>query len=87
MGVPCVPREITAYEALRSAVLLSGAGAGWLPFGLAAWRAAAPAAPLQPPQRRASAPSSPAAEAPRHGALPAAFAAIVLRLTQEAADA
>jgi len=84
-----VPRETTDYEELRSAALLIGPmpGAGWLPFGLAAWRTAAPATPLQPPQRRASEPSSPAAEAPRHGSLPAAFAAIVLRLTQEAVDA
>ncbi|ANT54508.1 helix-turn-helix domain-containing protein [Mesorhizobium amorphae] len=81
MGVPCVPRDITDYEELRSAALLIGRrpGSGWLPFGLAAWRTAAPATP---PQRRASEPSWPAAEAPRHGSLPAAFAAIVLRLTR-----
>ena len=76
-------RDVADYETLRGAALLSGLshGCALLPCGLAAWLTAV--SPL--PQQRLPSEASQSAEASHHGSLPAAFASIVLRLTQEAA--
>jgi hypothetical protein len=76
-------RDAADYETLRSEALLIGViQAGiLLPFGLAVWLTA-----LAPPRRLPSTAAQSAA-ASRSGSLPAAFASILWRLTQEAARA
>lgn len=84
---PC-QRDVTDYETLRSEALLVGRvqGSVLLQFGLAAWLTAGRPTPLLPRQHL-SRELPGLAEAPRQGALPAAVASIVFRLTQEAAHA
>jgi hypothetical protein len=71
-------RDVADYEKLRSEALLIGLGQGsvLLPCGLAAWLTALWSTPSL--QQRPSEP----AEAANRKSLPAAFASIILRLTQ-----
>jgi hypothetical protein len=76
-------RDAADYETLRSEALLMGASqAGTLlPFGLVVWLTAVA------PRRRLPSTAAQSAAASHSGFLPAAFASIVWRLTQEAAHA
>lgn len=80
--MPALQRDAADYEALRSAAL-RGDGRALLLRGLAAWLTAPPAPP-RPPVPSAAAGADGASCC---GSLPATFAAIVLRLTQELAHA
>lgn len=76
-------RDVADYEKLRSEALLIDLvqGSVLLPCGLAAWLTALWSTPSL--QQRPSEP----AEVSNRKSLPAAFASIILRLTQEAAHA
>ena len=77
-------RDVADYEQLRSEALLIGLGqgSGISPCGLAAWLTALAKSTPSLQQR----PREPA-EAANRKSLPAAFASIILRLTQEAVHA
>lgn len=78
-------RDVADYETLRSELLRSGLSHDHtlLPRGLAAWLTAVSALPRQPLPSEASQSVGVAC----HGSLPVAVAAIVFRLSQEAAHA
>jgi len=77
-------RDVADYETLRGEALHSDLshGRALLPRDLAAWLTAVSALPRQPLSGEALQPVGVC-----HGSLPAAFAAIVFRLTQEATHA